>query len=187
MLSSVLALLVRIILVLFIRPAESYLHSMGLFRSWSSRNLKKPPPPQANGIHVPNGAPTPAHPPEPKQPTEFEEIRNRIDEALTQMGALLKAMKAPLPTGTGNGAPLPQEKNRTITSTIRSVLSDLSKLGIDNIEKVAKMGLTLKAGEDVDDREYLMEYLIQVGSTSSVSHWQQTDIARLLHNCPAMW
>ena len=79
------------------------------------------------------------------------------------MASLLKAMKAPLPTGTGDGSALTPEKKTGAYNAIKTVIGDLSKLGINSVEKVAEMGFLLKTGEDVDDRKYLMEYLIQVG------------------------
>lgn len=162
---------------------------MGLSKLWSTRNgnSRKTPPPlpvdkktpttQPNVASIqpkaistqPNGTtaqshstPKPANPPEPVKPSEFEQVRMRFEASLASLGALLKAMKAPLPTGTGNGAPLPPEQKTSILKTVKSLLSDMSILGIDTIEKVGKMSLTLKLGEYVDDREYLMEYLIRV-------------------------
>jgi hypothetical protein len=137
----------------------SYIVNMGFhWKNMASRNGKKTPPTTEKQTSV--------SPPEPAQQTGLEEIRNRVDASLTQMVTLLKAIKAPLPTGTGDGTSLPPEKKTGILNTTRSIIADLSHLGINSIEKVATMGIKLRAGEDIDDREYLMEYLIDVSISS---------------------
>jgi cytochrome P450 len=155
MISSLFSLFTSMVFLFVIRPAELSLELMGInWKPWRSNNQKMPP--RTNGrIH--------AHPPEPRRLTELEEFRGRIDSSLAQMGNLLKAMKAPLPK-TGNGAPIVPEKKTGITNAVKTVLRDLSSMGINTMEKVAKMGLMLKAGEDIDDKEYLMEYMIQAAA-----------------------
>ena len=147
----------------------------------SSRNGKRTPPTVEKQTPVASAAPKasvatkpPVAPPEPMPPSEFEEIRNRIDASLAQMAGLLKAIKAPLPTGTGDGSALTPEKKTGLTNAVKTIITDFSKLGITSIEKVSKMGLMLKAGEDVDDKEYLMEYLVQV-SREIGRGWPVTD------------
>ncbi|KAL1305155.1 hypothetical protein AAFC00_002079 [Neodothiora populina] len=161
MISFILTLFVRTFVFFFIRPAQSLLVIVGI-----QPHTPSPPKSTSNGVVAVNGLnkPTPADPPEPRKLSGFEETQSRIDSAIAQMSKLLKAMKAPVSTGTGNGAPLEEAPKTGITNAIKAVLNDLSRLGFNNMEKVAKMGLTLKAGEDVDDREYLMEYLIQAAA-----------------------
>lgn len=111
----------------------------------------------------------PVSPPEPQKPSEFEQERARIEAKLSQLNGLLKAMKAPLPTGTGDGSPSPEEQ-KSLEATFKEILIDVKHLGFDSIEKIGEMGLTLGAGEDVDDRKYLMEYLVKVGTNSDKIH-----------------
>ena len=98
----------------------------------------------------------------PLPPSALDGMADRIRESLGAMGTLLSAMKAPLPTGTGDGSALPVEKDETMASTLKTVIQDVSHLGFDTVEKVAKMTIKTKNGEYIDDKEYLMEYLISV-------------------------
>lgn len=150
---------------------------MGLFdwKTLSMRSGKKTPPavdkqmpatpPKVTSTTATKTPSGPARaPPEPEQPSDFEEVRSRIRESVSDMATLLKAMKAPLPTGTGDGTALTAENKATIASKTKTIVSDLSHLGINTIEKVGKMTLATKNGETVDDKEYLMEYLVQAAA-----------------------
>lgn len=98
----------------------------------------------------------------PMAPSALDGMADKIRESLGAMGTLLSAMKAPLPTGTGDGSALPVEKDETMTSTLKTIVNDVSHLGFNTVEKVAKMTIKTKNGEYIDDKEYLMEYLISV-------------------------
>lgn len=98
----------------------------------------------------------------PLPPSALDGMADKIRESLGAMGTLLSAMRAPLPTGTGDGSALPVEKNETMASTVATVFKDLAGLGFNTTEKVAEMTIKTKNGEDLDDKEYLMEYLISV-------------------------
>lgn len=80
------------------------------------------------------------------------------------MTTLLSAMRAPLPTETGDGTALPPQKKTGILNDTKTIFADMSKLGFNTMEKVAEMGTKLKLGQDIDDREYLMEYMVTVSS-----------------------
>jgi len=96
----------------------------------------------------------------PMAPSALDAMTDKIHESLGAMSTLLSAMKAPLPTGTGDGSALPVEKKETVASTLATVIKDVSHLGFDSVEKVAKMTIQTKSGAYVDDKEYLMEHLI---------------------------
>lgn len=100
----------------------------------------------------------------PMAPSALDGMADKVRESLGAMGTLLSAMKAPLPTDTGDGSALPVEKNETMPSTLATIIKDVSHLGFDTVEKVAKMTIRTKNGEYIDDKEYLMEYLINVCS-----------------------
>lgn len=108
--------------------------------------------------------PVNSSPPEPARLSKLDEYRENIGHSLNQMTTLLSAIRAPLPTETGNGTALPVEKKRGVLVDTKSLLADMSKLGFNTIGKVAEMGTKLKTGQDVDDREYLMEYMVKVSS-----------------------
>lgn len=101
-------------------------------------------------------------PPEPAQLSKLDEYRENLNHSLSQMTTLLSAMRAPLPTETGNGTALPPESKRGFLNDTKSLLADMSKLGFNTMEKVAEMGIKMKTGQDIDDREYLMEYMVKV-------------------------
>lgn len=156
MIAEMLSFFVRLVIAIILQPAAFYLRKVGI--NWNMHIKGQNENPKYPRLDNPK----PAHPPEPKPLTELEEIRARIESSLDQMSSLLKAMKAPLPTGTGNGTALTPEKKTGISYTIRTILRDLSKLGINSIEKVAEMGIKTKTGDPIDDRTYLMESVIQV-------------------------
>ena len=129
------------------------------WKTLANRSGKKTPPVVEKQDKQPSKSP-----PEPAQPSEFDEIRARVDASLSQMSSLLRAIKAPLPLETGDGSALAEVQKTGVRHIIATIIADMSKLGIDSELKVAKMGLKLRLGEDIDDREYLMEYLVRVGS-----------------------
>lgn len=101
----------------------------------------------------------------PLTPSALDGMADRVRESLDAMSTLLSAIKAPLPTGTGDGSVLPKEEKDTVASTLATVVKDVSHLGYDSVEKLAKMTIKTKAGDVVDDREYLMEELVNVCCT----------------------
>lgn len=102
--------------------------------------------------------------PEPPQLSKLDEIRQNIGSSLHQMSSLLNAVRAPLPTKTGDGSALPTEKKTGVTADVKTIVADTAKLGFNTLEKVAKMGVEMKRGHNIDDREYLMEYMVKAAS-----------------------
>jgi hypothetical protein len=123
----------------------------------------------------------------PMAPSALDAMTDKIHESLGAMSTLLSAMKAPLPTGTGDGSILPVEKKETIASTLATVIKDVSHLGFDSVEKVAKMTIQTKSGAYIDDKEYLMEHLIDVRSSHREHEHLLTRHERLLRDSPMMW
>ncbi|GAB7349036.1 hypothetical protein MBLNU459_g8005t1 [Dothideomycetes sp. NU459] len=159
-----------------------------LWRSLTDRNGKKSPrsetpntqslntrspklqTPKSTDSMPTNGDTTVARsPPEPAQLSKLDEVRENIGQSLGKMTTLLSAMRAPLPTQTGDGTALPAEQKTGILNDTKSILGDMSKLGFNTLEKVAEMGTRLKLGQDIDDREYLMEYMVQAAAKSGDS------------------
>jgi hypothetical protein len=123
----------------------------------------------------------------PMGPSALDGMTDKVRESLGAMSTLLSAMKAPLPTGTGDGSALPVEKKETIASTLATVIKDASHLGVDSVEKVAKMTIQTKSGAYVDDKEYLMEHLIDVCHSRQVLDHSLIGRFRLLRDCLMMW
>jgi hypothetical protein len=123
----------------------------------------------------------------PMAPSALDAMTDKIHESLGAMSTLLSAMKAPLPTGTGDGSILPVEKKETIASTLTTIIKDVSHLGFDSVEKVAKMTIQTKSGAYVDDKEYLMEHLINVCSFDQEHDYLLIAYSRLLRDSLMMW
>jgi linoleate 8R-lipoxygenase/9,12-octadecadienoate 8-hydroperoxide 8R-isomerase len=81
------------------------------------------------------------------------------------MASLISASRRPLPDQTGDGTYLDDKPiSPGILEKVNGALSDLSHLGIKDVQtllKVAKLG---KDGEPWQDKEYLMEHLIQTAA-----------------------
>lgn len=123
----------------------------------------------------------------PQAPSALDGMADKVRESLGAMSTLLSAMKAPLPTGTGDGSALPKERDETIASTLSTVIKDVSHLGFDSVEKVAKMTIMTKSGAYVDDKEYLMEHLISVCLLHHRLEFLLNTHHRLLRDSPTMW
>ena len=123
----------------------------------------------------------------PQGPSALDGMADKVRESLGAMSTLLSAMKAPLPTGTGDGSALPVEKDETIASTLSTIIKDVSHLGFDSAEKVAKMTIMTKSGAYVDDKEYLMEHLISVCLPHHKVVYLLIGYFRLPRDSPTMW
>lgn len=142
------------------RPDVDQDHSVVYIESPSKTNVTNKKQPMVNQVEMNHFGETS----DPLPPSALDGMADKIRESLGSMGTLLSAMRAPLPTGTGDGSALPVEKNETIASTLKTIVKDVSHLGFNTAEKVAEMSIKTKNGEDLDDKKYLMEYLIKVCS-----------------------
>ncbi|EMC94912.1 hypothetical protein BAUCODRAFT_518221 [Baudoinia panamericana UAMH 10762] len=102
--------------------------------------------------------------PEPKPLSKLDEWTQSFGQSVTQAKTLLKAIRDPLPTQTGDGSELPPVQKESSVKILGEVLRDLAHLGPDkvaNLVTVAKAGLT---HELINDRDYRMERLIQAAA-----------------------
>lgn len=102
--------------------------------------------------------------PEPLGPSKLDEVAGRISGSLKQMGALLRAFKAPLPTETGDGSELPPQPDDDPVKKFEEILSDLKKIGFANLENLVEVKKSLLERKPLNDREYRMEKLIQAAA-----------------------
>lgn len=142
------------------RPDVDQDHGVVYIDSPSKTNITNKKQPMVNQVEMNHFGETSV----PLPPSALDGMADKIRESLGSMGTLLSAMRAPLPTGTGDGSALPVEKKETVASTLTTIINDVSHLGFTTAEKVAEMTIKTKNGEDLDDKEYLMEYLIKVCS-----------------------
>lgn len=93
---------------------------------------------------------------------EIETLRERASNALHQMKSLLDAIKAPLPTETGDGSNLPPPQENGFLHNVESILKDIKKLGLASMKDLAEVQHAAITQEPLNDRDYLMEGLIRV-------------------------
>ncbi|KAH9826945.1 psi-producing oxygenase A-like [Teratosphaeria destructans] len=102
--------------------------------------------------------------PEPIPRTRIDELRERIADSVTQIRTLAKDSVAPLPTQTGDGSRLPQERKQSTMQMLDGVLRDIGDLGPANIENLIHVAKLQISDEDWDDKKYYMERLIQAAA-----------------------
>lgn len=164
------------------RPDDDQDHGIVYVESPSKTNATNKKQPRVNQVEVNHFGETSV----PLPPSALDGMADKVRESIGAMGTLLSAMKAPLPTGTGDGSALPVEKDETVASTLATIVKDVSHLGFDSVEKVAKMTIKTKNGDYIDDKEYLMEYLIGVCFSYPITRPEPLLItsSRLLRNFP---
>ena len=103
-------------------------------------------------------------PPEPEQLSTLDEIRQNVGKSVGKLWTLLDAIKAPLPTQTGDGSVLPKVQDDSVLHDLKVVLRDINNLGFNKIEDLAEVIADAKRNKPLDDKKYLMEHLIQAAS-----------------------
>ena len=106
-----------------------------------------------------------AEPEKPDLRAQYTQLSAKISNSVTQLKTLLEAMRAPLPTETGDGSALPPEEPKESTlGLLKTILEDLGELGPRlnlNLISVAKSQVM---NQPLDDRKYYMERLIQAAA-----------------------
>lgn len=126
---------------------------------------------------------------EPVKPSEIEQIRSKLDAGFTALARLISDVRKPLPTQTGDGTYLHYQPDPPdLIQKIEAGLKDLSHLGITDIATLIEVQNKEKTGELWDDRQYLMEKLIQVfpWTTVKLCRCPLTAKFRLLPNSPTL-
>jgi linoleate 8R-lipoxygenase/9,12-octadecadienoate 8-hydroperoxide 8R-isomerase len=102
---------------------------------------------------------------EPVAPSDLQKLRDGLGKEFRQMAGLISAARRPLPDQTGDGTYLDDKPiSPSIMDKVNGALGDVSHLGIKDVQtllKVAKLG---KDGAPWEDKEYLMEHLIQTAA-----------------------
>ncbi|KAK3669048.1 hypothetical protein LTR22_000127 [Elasticomyces elasticus] len=102
--------------------------------------------------------------PEMEVPTKFEELQAKITASVGQLKTVLKAMRDPLPTDTGDGSKVVAPPKDSTKDILEDVLRDLATLGPDRVQNLITVATTGKTHGMLDDRKYYMERLIQAAS-----------------------
>jgi cytochrome P450 len=95
----------------------------------------------------------------------LDQIRERVGQSVGQMFTLLEAIRAPLPTETGDGSSLPAQEDDVPVKELGGILDDLHKLGIDKIEDLGQVIAKAKFDQPLNDKKYYMEHLIQAAAS----------------------
>ena len=111
-----------------------------------------------------NGGPEASSTPEPATPSKFDQLKTQAEQSIKQLRTLLQAVRSPLPTETGDGTPLPEPQKDSTVAKIKEILRDVNTLGIKRVEDLAKVALMNVEGEDLNDKEYWMERLVQAAA-----------------------
>ena len=90
-------------------------------------------------------------------PVEQLPLRKQIETTITSVSGVIKASLRPLPTQTGDGSYI-----NPPAST--GLLQDLRKMGIKDAETLAEVFAGKVSGKPTNDKTYLMERVIQVGT-----------------------
>lgn len=105
---------------------------------------------------LPNGVHTNGIVPEDDALSQLDQLRERVATAASQMKGLFNAIRAPLPTQTGDGSQLPQKEPQSMSNDIKTVLRDINKLGFDRVEDLSNVVKKSKLGQPLDDKKYYM-------------------------------
>ncbi|KAI6900680.1 heme peroxidase [Hortaea werneckii] len=96
---------------------------------------------------------------------QYTQLANKISGSVTQLKTILDAMRAPLPTQTGDGSQLAEEKSKESTfGLLKTVLEDLGELGPSRIGNLVEVAKSSTMSQPLDDRKYYMERLIQAAA-----------------------
>lgn len=100
---------------------------------------------------------------EPPTPDLIDKIRSQIGTGFTQLAQLISAIRAPLPNQTGDGSNLViKPDSPELIQKINDTLSDLRHLRIADVDTLIKINNESHTAAPWDDKQYLMERLIQV-------------------------
>src|ERR1700761_8822147 len=82
--------------------------------------------------------------PEPEKLSTLDEVRQRVGKSVSNLYSMLEAIRAPLPTQTGDGSSLPKPPNTSTLYDMKTILRDLSTLGINKIEDLVEVADKMK-------------------------------------------
>jgi hypothetical protein len=94
-----------------------------------------------------------------------DDVRGRLQRGFRQIVSLVNAAEKPQPTETGDGTYLKGEgDDPELVQKIESALKTLTSLGMDDTKTLVEVQGKKITGALWDDKEYLMEHLIQTAA-----------------------
>ncbi|EME48559.1 hypothetical protein DOTSEDRAFT_67567 [Dothistroma septosporum NZE10] len=100
----------------------------------------------------------------PQASPKLQQTKQGVWESIQQLGNLLKAVRAPLPTDTGDGSELPQPDKAHLWKDIENLYKDIRRQDINDLEGLLETFKDAALKEPQNDRDYLMESLVAVAS-----------------------
>lgn len=131
----------------------SHDHSSKTVHPSSKMDIDDRQPGQTDKPALPNGVHTNGVAPDPESLSQLDQIRDQVQGAVSHMKTLFNAIRAPLPTETGDGSQLPQKKSHSPGNDLKTVLRDINHLGFDRIEDLAETVRKSKLGQPLDDKK----------------------------------
>lgn len=113
-------------------------------------------------------------------PSELDALITRIPAGLRQLGSLFTASLRPLPTETGDYSYLNAQDLTPFERLPQTLLENLAHLGIQDASTLMQVGAHAFTGDLVDDKNLLMERLIQVGAALPVDNHSGRKISQTL-------
>lgn len=96
-------------------------------------------------------------------PSDIHKLRTNLDNSFKQFAQLIGAAVKPLPNQTGNGTDIKKE-DPSVTAKINEAIGTMSNLGISDGATLMDVLMKGKTGAAWDDKNYLMEKLIQTAA-----------------------
>lgn len=105
-------------------------------------------------------------PPKPDELSEIDKLTKKLGSPFRKLAGLWGASMAAVPDGTGDGSKLQPEPedDELLMKRVAGVFQDFSHLGITDFKSLLEIQAKAKAGEPVDDKDYLMEALIRTAA-----------------------
>jgi linoleate 8R-lipoxygenase/9,12-octadecadienoate 8-hydroperoxide 8R-isomerase len=82
-------------------------------------------------------------------------VVNGLGKTVSQVEKIVSASLRPLPTETGDGSYV-----KELSST--GIVRDLGRMDLSDVKTIVELTKNAATGEPVDDKQYIMERLIQV-------------------------
>ena len=118
-------------------------------------------PPQANGVNGKQKSNVPAPADKPHEVEDHSAGRVDVENTFSKFAQLIHASNRPLPTQTGDGAGLEHKEPS-------SLMQDIRAIGFKDVGTLMQVVKTKATGEYQDDKNMMMEHVMQVSAASKL-------------------
>ena len=131
--------------------------------------------PQTNGVNGKQKSNAPTD--KPQEVEDHSASRVDVEKTFSQFAQLIQASNEPLPTQTGDAADLEHKEPS-------SLMQDIRAIGFKDVGTLMQVVKTKATGEYQDDKNMMMEHVMQVSNTmKSVAGRPMTHLDSLLPLC----